>query len=67
MRHLATLQPNVPAPSNRHLVPATQSRSREGSRRHLMSFRFRSTDDSASLNGNGTSQLKHVYELHFDL
>lgn len=45
----ATLQPNVPAPRRRHLVLTTLSRSREGTSLHLISFRFRSTDDSASL------------------
>lgn len=46
---LATLQPRVPAPRRRHFVLTTLSRSREGTSLHLISFRFRSTDDSASL------------------
>ena len=49
MRHLATLQPSVPAPSNRHFVEETASRSSDGISLHLISFRFRSTEDSASL------------------
>lgn len=49
IRVLATLQPRVPAPSRRHFVLTTLSRSREGTSLHLMSFRFKSTDDSASL------------------
>ena len=49
IRHLATLQPSVPAPSKRHLVCAMAERSREGRRRQRISFRFRSTEDSANL------------------
>ena len=49
IRHLATLQPSVPAPSKRHLVCAMAERSREGRRRQRISFRLRSTEDSANL------------------
>lgn len=49
MSVLATLQPRVPAPSKRHFVFTTFSRSKEGTSLHRISFRFRSTDDSASL------------------
>lgn len=49
IRHLATLQPRVPAPSKRHLVCAMAERSRDGRRRQRISFRFRSTEDSANL------------------
>lgn len=49
MRVLATLQPRVPAPRRRHLVLTTLSKSNEGTSLHLISLRFRSTDDSASL------------------
>lgn len=46
---LATLHPKVPAPSSRHLTDMTLSKSKEGISRQCMSLRFRSTDDSASL------------------
>lgn len=49
MSVLATLQPRVPAPSRRHFVFTTLSRSKEGTSLQRISFRFRSTDDSASL------------------
>lgn len=49
MSVLATLQPRVPAPSKRHFVFTTLSRSKEGTSLQRISFRFRSTDDSASL------------------
>ena len=49
IRHLATLQPRVPAPSKRHLVCAMAERSRDGRRRQRISFRLRSTEDSANL------------------
>ena len=49
-KHLATLQPSVPAPNSRHLVREMTSRSSSGSSRHFISFRFKSTADSASLN-----------------
>lgn len=49
MSVLATLQPRVPAPSKRHFVFTTLSRSKEGTSRQRISFRFKSTDDSASL------------------
>lgn len=58
-RVLATLQPRVPAPSRRHFVLTTLSRSREGTSRHLMSFRFRSTDDSASLQTVNEDKREH--------
>ena len=50
-RHLATLHPRVPAPRRRHLVSAMAGRSRDGRMRQRISFRFRSTEDSASLGG----------------
>lgn len=46
---LATLQPKVPAPSSRHLIDTTFSKSKVGTNRQHISLRFRSTDDSASL------------------
>ena len=49
IRHRATLQPRVPEPSKRHLVPATRSRSILGMIRQRISFKFKSTADSASL------------------
>lgn len=55
MSVLATLQPRVPAPSKRHFVFTTFSRSKEGTSLHRISFRFRSTDDSASL---------HIFSEH---
>ena len=67
IRHLATLQPSVPAPSNRHLVEATQSKSSEGSSRHRMSFRFRSTDDSASLKHGNDTELQTLTFDHTHL
>ncbi len=53
MRHLATLQPSVPAPSKRHFVWAMIDRSSVGMRRHRISLRLRSTEDSANLQGRG--------------
>lgn len=52
MSVLATLQPSVPAPRRRHFVLTTFSRSREGTSLQRINFRFRSTDDSASLHEN---------------
>ena len=56
----ATLQPRVPAPRRRHLVSLMVSRFRSGMRRQRISFRFRSTADSASLKGNRASFM-HVH------
>lgn len=50
---LATLHPKVPAPSNRHLMDTTLSKSKVGTNRQHISLRFRSTDDSASLENKG--------------
>ena len=52
-RALATLHPNVPEPNRRHFVAATFSRAKSGISRHLISLRFKSTADSASLNIRG--------------
>ncbi len=46
---LATLQPKVPEPNNKHLVCDTLVRSSSGRRRHRINLRFRSTADSANL------------------
>lgn len=66
IRVLATLQPRVPAPSRRHLVLITLSRSKDGTNLHLISFRFRSTDDSASLKTGVSWILKwyHIKSIH---
>lgn len=66
IRVLATLQPRVPAPSRRHFVLTTLSRSREGTSLHLMSFRFRSTDDSASLQTVSEEHREHK-EIPFNI
>ena len=48
-RHLATLQPSVPAPRRRHFVCEILFRSSDGRSLHCINLRFRSTDDEASL------------------
>ena len=48
-KHLATLQPSVPAPNNRQRVVLIFSRFSSGSRRQRISFKFKSTADSANL------------------
>lgn len=48
-KFLATAQPRVPAPNNRHFVCASTSRFNSGTRRHFISFRFRFTEFSANL------------------
>ncbi len=48
-RHLAMLHPKVPEPRSKHLVCATLSRFSSGSNRHRISFKLRSTADSANL------------------
>ena len=62
--NLATLQPKVPAPSNRHLVWAIFSKSSSGNKRHRINFKLRSTADSASLKMRerkiGTKQRQKV-------
>lgn len=63
----ATLQPSVPAPSKRHLVDTTLSKSREGTSRQRINFRLRSTDDSASLTHTQTHTHTHtVYSTRTD-
>ena len=59
-RHLATLHPRVPAPRRRHLVSAMAGRSRDGRMRQRISFRFRSTEDSASLGGRGEGRVTRI-------
>lgn len=48
-RHLATLQPRVPAPNNKHRVCEIACKSSEGNNRHLINLRLRSTEDSDNL------------------
>lgn len=48
IKHLATLQPKVPLPNNKHFWFLITSRSISGMMRHFMSFRFNETADSAS-------------------
>lgn len=47
IRHRATLQPNVPAPSNRQRIVSNDSRSISGAKRHFISFRLSPTAVSA--------------------
>ena len=51
-KHLATLHPRVPDPSNRHLVCFIVSKSISGNNLHFMSLRFRSTEDAAKCEGS---------------
>lgn len=60
-RHLATLQPRVPEPSSRQLVLATASRSSSGRSRQRISFRLRSTADSANLGQMYRHQLQVLF------
>ncbi len=48
MRHLATLQPRVPLPSNKHFWDLIMSKLIVGAIRHFMSFKFKLTADSAN-------------------
>ena len=48
-RHRATLQPSVPAPSNRHFVSEMTERSKEGIILQRINLRFKSTADVANL------------------
>lgn len=58
-RHLATPQPKVPEPIRRQRVLASNSTSKAGSNRHRMSFKFRSTEDSANLGKKKGEGEKH--------
>lgn len=59
IKHLATLHPSVPAPRIRHFVLCISSKSKSGNRRHFISFKFKSTDDSANLKNKNLS-IKHA-------
>lgn len=59
MRQRATPHPSVPEPSRRQRVLWMMPRSSWGATRHLMSFRFKSTADSANLR----SKQRHPQNL----
>lgn len=61
IRVLATLQPRVPAPSNRHLADTIFSKSRVGTNRQHINFKLRSTDDSANLYHKINSNTDEYY------
>lgn len=48
-RQRATLHPRVPAPKSKHFADFISSKRSSGKRRQRMSFRFKSTAESASL------------------
>lgn len=63
IRVLATLQPRVPAPSNRHLADTIFSKSRVGTNRQHINFKLRSTDDSANLYHKINSNTDEYYRV----